>query len=148
MDTGNECFKPYNVLLKLFKLFLKCMIFKHCYQLINIMLQWKLYDLFLFTAMMPLWIFTLGQVIFQQDKLGVPYDRIAMFASGLVIPLALGFFIQKYLPRVTKIMVRILKPFSALLILFIVIFAIVTNLYLFELFTWKVRCAYRRYVRH
>jgi sodium/bile acid cotransporter 3/5 len=95
----------------------------------------------MFTAMMPLWIFTLGQVIFQQDSLVVPYSRIAMFAIGLVIPLAVGFLIQKYLPRVTKIMVRILKPFSALLILFIVIFAIVTNLYLFELFTWKVRCA-------
>jgi predicted Na+-dependent transporter len=94
--------------------------------------------------MMPLWIFSLGQVIFDQDRLGVPYSRIAMFASGLVIPLALGFLIQKYLPRVTKFMVRILKPFSALLILFIIIFAVVTNLYLFELFTWKVRCAYKR----
>ncbi|PNF19627.1 hypothetical protein B7P43_G01084 [Cryptotermes secundus] len=92
-------------------------------------------------AMMPLWIFSLGQVIFQQDRLGVPYSRIAMFAFGLVIPLALGFFIQKYLPRMTKIMVRILKPFSALLILFIIIFAIVTNLYLFELFTWKILVA-------
>lgn len=92
-------------------------------------------------AMMPLWIFTLGQVIFDQDRLGVPYSRIAMFAFGLVIPLAVGFLIQKYLPRVTKIMVRILKPFSALLILFIVIFGIVTNLYLFELFTWKILVA-------
>jgi sodium/bile acid cotransporter 3/5 len=97
----------------------------------------------MFTAMMPLWIFTLGQVIFEQDSLVVPYSRIAMFAVALVIPLAVGFLIQKYLPRVTKLMVRILKPFSALLILFIVIFAIVTNLYLFELFTWKVRCAYK-----
>ncbi|XP_069672247.1 ileal sodium/bile acid cotransporter-like isoform X2 [Periplaneta americana] len=92
-------------------------------------------------AMMPLWIFTLGHVIFQQDKLGVPYSRIGSFAFGLVIPLALGFLIQKYLPRVSKIMVRILKPFSALLILFIIIFAIVTNLYLFELFTWKILVA-------
>jgi sodium/bile acid cotransporter 3/5 len=107
------------------------------------MLQWELYVPFLFAAMMPLWIFTLGQVIFEQDRLGVPYSRIAMFAFGLVIPLSVGFLIQKYLPRVTKIMVRILKPFSALLILFIVIFGIVTNLYLFELFTWKVRCAYK-----
>lgn len=89
-------------------------------------------------AMMPLWLFTLGQVIFQEGELEVPYFQIATFAIGLVIPLGIGFLIQKYLPRVTKIMVRILKPFSTLLILFIVIFAIVTNLYLFELFTWKI----------
>jgi sodium/bile acid cotransporter 3/5 len=92
--------------------------------------------------MMPLWLFTLGQVIFQEGELEVPYFQIATFAIGLVIPLGIGFLIQKYLPRVTKIMVRILKPFSTLLILFIVIFAIVTNLYLFELFTWKVRYTY------
>lgn len=93
--------------------------------------------------MMPLWIFTLGHVIFEDGKLGVPYARIAMFAIALVIPLGIGYLIQKSLPRVTKIMVRILKPFSALLILFIIIFAIITNLYLFELFTWKVRYIYK-----
>jgi Sodium Bile acid symporter family. len=89
-------------------------------------------------GMMPLWIFTLGQLIFQEGRFGVPYSRIAGFAVGLVIPLAIGFLIQKYLPRLSKIMTRILKPFSAILILFIVIFAIVTNLYLFKLFTWQV----------
>lgn len=89
-------------------------------------------------AMMPLWIFTLGKVIFEEGKLGVPYSRIAVFAIALVIPLGIGYLIQKNLPRVTKIMVRFLKPFAALLILFIIIFASITNLYLFELFTWKV----------
>jgi Sodium Bile acid symporter family. len=92
---------------------------------------------------MPLWIFTLGQFIFQEGKMGVPYSRIAMFAIALVIPLGIGFFIQKNLPRVTRIMVRILKPFAAFLILFIIIFAIIVNFYLFELFTWKVRCIYK-----
>jgi len=93
--------------------------------------------------MMPLWIFTLGKVIFEEGKLGVPYSRIAVFAIALVIPLGIGYLIQKNLPRVTKIMVRFLKPFAALLILFIIIFASITNLYLFELFTWKVRYIYK-----
>lgn len=92
-------------------------------------------------GMMPLWIFTLGHVIFKQDKLGVPYSKIANFAIGLVIPLAVGYLIQRFLPRVSKVMVRILKPFSGILILFIIIFAIVTNLYLFQLFTWKILVA-------
>jgi sodium/bile acid cotransporter 3/5 len=88
--------------------------------------------------MMPFWIFTLGRYIFEQGDLQVPYRQIGTFVVGLVIPLAIGFFIQKYLPRVSKILVRIMKPFSVILILFIIIFAIVTNLYLFQLFSLKI----------
>lgn len=89
--------------------------------------------------MMPLWIFTLGRVIFDRGNLVVPYTRIASFAVGLIIPLGIGLLLQRHCPRVAKILVRILKSFSSLLILFIVIFAIFTNLYLFQLFTWQVR---------
>lgn len=88
--------------------------------------------------MMPLWIFTLGRTIFNQEALPVPYQRIASFAIGLVVPLAIGLLIQRYLPSLAKLLVRILKTCSSLLIIFIIIFAIVTNLYLFELFTWQV----------
>lgn len=89
-------------------------------------------------GLMPMWIFTLGKVIFDQGDLAVPYERVGSFAICLVIPLFLGLLIQRYLPRVTRILVLVLKPVSALLILFIVIFAIVTNLYLFELFSWQI----------
>lgn len=87
---------------------------------------------------MPLWIFTLGHHIFAQGKLSVPYARVMEVAVALVIPLGIGLLIQKYLPRVSKFLVRILKPFSTLLILFIIIFAIITNTYIFELFSWQV----------
>lgn len=90
------------------------------------------------TAMMPLWIFTLGTTIFDRGHLTVPYLRIAYMAVGLILPLTIGLLIQRYLPRLAKLLVRILKTFSSLLIIFIIIFAIVTNLYLFELFTWQV----------
>lgn len=89
-------------------------------------------------GMMPLWIFTLGRNIFDKGNLGVPYRNIATFAIGLVVPLGIGLLIQKYRPRLAQLLVRILKPMAAILILFIVIFAIVTNLYLFELFSWQI----------
>ncbi|XP_015605099.1 P3 protein [Cephus cinctus] len=89
-------------------------------------------------GMMPLWIFTLGAQIFSRGNLVIPYSRVAMFAFALVVPLAIGFFIQKKLPRVCRLMVRIMKPFSICLILFIIIFAIATNLYLFQLFSWRI----------
>lgn len=88
--------------------------------------------------MMPLWIFTLGRAIFDRGNLVIPYARIASFAFGLIIPLGIGLLLQRYCPRLAKVLARILKSFSSLLILFIVIFAIITNLYLFQLFTWQV----------
>ncbi|XP_043679525.1 ileal sodium/bile acid cotransporter-like isoform X2 [Vespula pensylvanica] len=87
---------------------------------------------------MPFWVFTLGKHIFERGELAIPYDRIAMFAVGLIIPLLIGFLIQKKLPKLCKLMIRIMKPFSAILIIFIVVFAILTNLYLFKLFSWKI----------
>lgn len=97
-----------------------------------------IYDCLINIAMMPIWIFTLGTTIFDRGELQVPYKRIGIMAIGLIVPLMIGLLIQRYLPRLAKLLVRILKTCSSLLIIFIVIFAIVTNLYLFELFTWQV----------
>lgn len=90
-------------------------------------------------GMMPVWLFTLGATIFNQGELVIPYGRIASFVIGLIIPLCTGLLIQRYRPNVARILVRILKTCSSLLIIFIIVFAIVTNLYLFQLFTWQVR---------
>lgn len=57
-------------------------------------------------AMMPLWIFTLGATIFERANLGVPYARISSMAAGLLIPLAIGLLIQRFMPRTTKVLVR------------------------------------------
>lgn len=89
-------------------------------------------------AFIPFWLFTLGVHIFEKVELDVPYSQIATYALGLVIPLAIGFLIQKKMPRFCKVMVRIMKPFSIILIIFIIGFAVVTNLYLFKLFSWQI----------
>ncbi|XP_015115640.1 ileal sodium/bile acid cotransporter isoform X3 [Diachasma alloeum] len=89
-------------------------------------------------ATIPFWIFTLGKYIFDSGNLIIPYKRIAYIAIGLVVPVAIGYLIQKKLPRVSRILVRFMKPFAVILILFIVTFAVFTNLYLFELFSWQI----------
>uniref|UniRef100_A0A1A9WDB0 Sodium-bile acid cotransporter n=1 Tax=Glossina brevipalpis TaxID=37001 RepID=A0A1A9WDB0_9MUSC len=89
-------------------------------------------------GMMPLWIFTLGSLIFARGNMHVPYKNITIFAVSLIVPLAIGLAIQKFSPRITRVLMRLLKPASSCLILFIVIFAIITNLYLFELFSWQI----------
>ncbi|XP_012229330.1 ileal sodium/bile acid cotransporter-like [Linepithema humile] len=89
-------------------------------------------------GMMPFWIFTLGRYIFAQAQITIPYRQIGTLVIGPAIPLLIGFFVQKKLPKVSRTLVKVMKPFSIILILFIVIFAIVTNLYLFKLFSWKI----------
>lgn len=91
-----------------------------------------------FTGMMPLWIFTVGRMIFERGNLEVPYQHIATYVYSLIIPVIIGLVIQRKMPRLGKFLVRILKSLSAIFIIFIVVFAIVTNLYLFKLFTWQV----------
>ncbi|CAG9829817.1 unnamed protein product [Diabrotica balteata] len=89
-------------------------------------------------AFMPLWIFTLGRVIFDNAQLKVPYVEIMTYVVALVVPLSIGCLIQRYLKKVSHFLVKIMKGFSALLILFIIIFAIVTNAYIFKLFSWQI----------
>lgn len=103
----------------------------HCSQFLFLLV-------FFVTVMMPLWIFTLGKSIFEKGDMKVPYGQIASYTYGLLIPLVIGLLIQRYCPKIARFLVRILKTGSAILIIYIVVFAIATNLYLFKLFTWEV----------
>uniref|UniRef100_A0A8D9FIE1 P3 protein n=1 Tax=Cacopsylla melanoneura TaxID=428564 RepID=A0A8D9FIE1_9HEMI len=105
---------------------------------INLSITMTAVSTFAAFVMIPAWSFTLGRLIFADGNMVIPYRNITTFAVALVIPLAVGYAIQRRLPRVSQLMVRILKPFSGSLILFIVLFAVYTNLYLFKLFTWKI----------
>lgn len=92
-------------------------------------------------GMMPLWLFTLGKHVFENADVKIPYSHIGSLAVALVVPLAIGFALQRWLPKVSSFLVRILKGFSSLLILFIIIFATITNWYLFKLFSWEIAVA-------
>ncbi|KAL5278053.1 hypothetical protein ACFFRR_002975 [Megaselia abdita] len=92
-------------------------------------------------GMMPFWIFTLGAIIFEDFHFEVPYATVAIFCCGMVIPLCIGMAIQKYLPVVSKFLVRILKPVSIILMLWMTIIGIWSELEIFPLFTWKIMFA-------
>ncbi|XP_055390142.1 ileal sodium/bile acid cotransporter-like [Condylostylus longicornis] len=89
-------------------------------------------------AMMPFWIFTLGRTIFERGDLGVPYERIGTLSISLIIPLFIGLAIQKFHPKLANVLIRLLKPISIIILIFIISFAIITNLYLFKLFSWRI----------
>lgn len=90
--------------------------------------------------MMPAGIFSLGQVVFSTEEVDIviPYYKICIYAFCLVIPLSIGLLIARFAPRLSAFLVRILKPMSLFLILFILIFGVWANLYIFRLMTWPV----------
>lgn len=89
-------------------------------------------------ALIPAWVFTLGMSIFNDGEMAVPYKNLLTSGLSPFISLIIGYFIQVYWKRLSNLMVKILKPFSVLLILFIVIFATITNYHLFQLFSWQI----------
>lgn len=88
--------------------------------------------------MMPLWIFTLGQVIFSETDIAIPYTKIVTYTFAIIIPVGIGLLIAWKLPRLAKFLIRTLKPFSLFLIIFMVIFGIWSHLYIFHFMTWRV----------
>lgn len=86
----------------------------------------------------PLYLFTLGRPLFNKANIGVPYTRLATFAALLVIPILIGAAAQKFYPRITSISGKFLKTVGTFLIIFVIIFAVFNNLYLFSVFSWKV----------
>lgn len=87
----------------------------------------------------PLWLFLLGKNIFDRANLGVPYVQVTLIAISLLIPLAIGLLIQKFMPKLSKFLVRIMEKLSLIFLVIIVIFGIFTNLYMMPLFAWQVQ---------
>ena len=52
--------------------------------------------------MMPAWLFSLGRVIFTEGDIVIPYHKILMTATCMVVPLGIGLLISRYLPKVSK----------------------------------------------
>jgi len=88
--------------------------------------------------MLPLWLFTLGATIFDEADIAIPYRKVCIYAFFLVIPLSIGLAISKWAPKLSKFLVKILKPMALCLILFILIFGVYANFYIFEMMTWQV----------
>uniref|UniRef100_A0A0P4WCE2 Uncharacterized protein n=1 Tax=Scylla olivacea TaxID=85551 RepID=A0A0P4WCE2_SCYOL len=90
---------------------------------------------------LPLWFYLLGDTIFQCGIKLLPYGEMAGLMFGIVLPCAVGISISHLLPRVANILRSLLTPAVVFFVLFATTLSVVTNLYIFELFTWKVAVA-------
>merc|ERR1740131_916623 len=88
--------------------------------------------------MMPLWMVLLGEVIISDTEIVVPYSSIVKYGFLLVVPLTIGIIINRFLPRVSKFLVKILKPLALFLILFILICGIWSQFFMIKLISWRI----------
>ncbi|XP_074645679.1 ileal sodium/bile acid cotransporter-like [Tubulanus polymorphus] len=90
-------------------------------------------------GMIPLWLFTLGQLIISDiPNMAVPYENICISLVMILVPAAVGIILQKKAPRISKKLGKGIKPFLIVLVLFMSSFGVWVNLYMFKLFTPKL----------
>lgn len=85
--------------------------------------------------MIPLWIFGLGR-FFHDDKMSlhIPYTNLMTTLALVILPLFVGFFIKYKLPKVTKVIIKVIKPVTLVTVICLLSLGIYTNMYIFRLF--------------
>jgi len=85
-------------------------------------------------GMIPLWLFTLGQVLIKDGtRITIPYVNIMIMMACYLIPVITGLLIKRYCKRLSAVIVRSLRPIYIIFILFMFTFGVWSNLYVFRL---------------
>ncbi|KAH3776386.1 hypothetical protein DPMN_177810 [Dreissena polymorpha] len=85
--------------------------------------------------MMPLWLYTLGRTFLLEDlNITIPYLNILQVIASLVIPLLIGIFLQYKLTKVALVIIKLLRPFTLLVMVFFLCVGLYANWYVFKLF--------------
>ena len=88
------------------------------------------------TAMMPLWLLTLGQLMVQEDgDVQIPFIRIIISLMAIIVPLSIGILIGRFRPPVARQIGRLLKPILLIITPFMIAIGVYTNLFIFRLIT-------------
>ncbi|RUS73693.1 hypothetical protein EGW08_018540, partial [Elysia chlorotica] len=88
-------------------------------------------------AMIPLWMFTLGQRYNDPENnisVRVPFTRILQTVSLVVAPLFLGFFLNVKFPKLALKLKRLITPIAVITVLFILTVGLYSNWYMVRLF--------------
>lgn len=90
-------------------------------------------------VMMPFWISIFGAEFLQgfssKSSLKVPYGNIVRSLVSLVVPLLIGVAIKKFKPEWAAKSRKIMRPFIIFVLIFVVVFGIISNLYMFRMMT-------------
>lgn len=90
-------------------------------------------------VMMPSWLYFLGHPFLQgfssDAVIKVPYAKIASSLISLILPLLIGIAIKKWKPEWAAKARTVMRPFIIFVMIFVVVFGSLTNLYMFRMLT-------------
>ena len=91
------------------------------------------------SGMVPLWLFTLGPLLYSHTSIRIPYQNILYSLMGLVIPVGIGLLIKHKRPRWAEVMVTVSKVLMVVFLIFVLTVGVYANIYIFRLMTLQVR---------
>lgn len=92
-------------------------------------------------AMMPFWMFTLGQKLTQGASMQVPYGNLVISLITLTVPIGLGLFVRARRPNWAEKGAKIIKPFTLIVILIFMSFWFYSSYKVFFMMNWQMAVA-------
>jgi len=88
--------------------------------------------------MMPLWLYTLGQTILEDSKIGIPFSNLIFSLFSFICPVAIGVAVRRYRPKVADLAKKCIRPFTGVLLIILITLSIWNASYIFRLMTWQM----------
>lgn len=92
-------------------------------------------------GLLPMWLFTLGKVVYDQGNVQIPYENIFFSLLGIIVPVLIGLFLQRKFPKVAKMWLNAVKYIVFVFIVFVLTVGVYANLYIFSLLSGEVLLA-------
>ncbi|KAK4313891.1 hypothetical protein Pmani_014788 [Petrolisthes manimaculis] len=86
---------------------------------------------------LPLWVSLLGRRIVEGTSFVIPYVKLTIVLLLLIMPCMAGYFIQRFLPKVTTVLKKLITPAIIICILLVFILGVYANYYLLAFFSTK-----------
>ena len=94
--------------------------------------------LYIFTAMLPAWIYSLGVLFIADKSVKIPFSSVAISLAILLVPLAFGVLLRTKFPDMAKKVQKALKPVIVFSAIILITVGVYSNLYIFRLFEPRV----------
>uniref|UniRef100_A0A0B7AEI0 Uncharacterized protein n=2 Tax=Arion vulgaris TaxID=1028688 RepID=A0A0B7AEI0_9EUPU len=92
-------------------------------------------------GLLPMWLFTLGRVVYKEANVRIPFQNIFFSLLGIVVPIIVGLFLQRKFPKIASCFVKAVKYIMILFIIFVMTVGVYANLYIFSLMSGEVLLA-------
>lgn len=105
---------------------------------LNLSITMTFFSTIISAGTIPLWLFTVGKTIIRGTSITIPFENIALSLVAMVVPVAIGLLIQRYLPKVAATGRRILAPVCIIMIIIIIILGSIAYWELLLMLTWRI----------